>query len=302
MPRPRRFDLSRGARWALLLSSLLLAACSSDRSLRPGVDGAPDGHFDVSTVPDAVPRTHTGPVKSTPYSLFGVKYYPLSTAVGYRQEGTASWYGTKFHGHKTANGETYNMYAMSAAHKTLPLPSYARVTNLANGRSVVVRVNDRGPFHGDRLIDMSYAAAHKLGFFGQGTARVRVEGIDPANFRAQAEENGAGPVSRGLSTEAPATTSSQGAAPLPAPERATEPRHPRMFLQVAALQNAQSAQSLQRRLSEVTRFPVAVVAGIEHPAPLHRVRIGPFATLQEVEEAKQQVDNAALGAPHLVYE
>ncbi|WP_426415933.1 septal ring lytic transglycosylase RlpA family protein [Aestuariirhabdus sp. LZHN29] len=291
---PRRYS---GMLWsrlgALLLTCLLLVACSSSTT-RPGTDGAPSGHFDVASIPDAVPKAHNGPVKSTPYTLFGIKYYPLSSAIGYRKEGTASWYGTKFHGHKTANGETYNMYGMSAAHKTLPLPSYARVTNLANGKTVVVRVNDRGPFHGDRLIDMSYAAARKLGFFGQGTARVRVEGIDPDNYQSGGEASG-GPVAVPRAELAPVTLKSTT-------RTSTEPKHPRMFLQVAALQNSQSAHSLQRRLSEVTRFPVAVVAGIEQPQPLHRVRIGPFTTLQEVEEAKQQVDNAALGAPHLVYE
>ncbi|MCL6420703.1 septal ring lytic transglycosylase RlpA family protein [Aestuariirhabdus sp. Z083] len=267
----------------------MLVACGSS-STRPGTDGAPRGHFDASSVPDAIPRAHKGPVKSTPYTLFGIKYYPLSTAVGYDKEGTASWYGTKFHGHKTANGETYNMYGMSAAHKTLPLPSYARVTNLANGKTVVVRVNDRGPFHGDRLIDMSYAAARKLGFYGKGTARVRVEGIDPDNYNARQMQQ--------------STPVRSPAAKVTAKPVASKPeaKHPRMFLQVAALQNQQSAQNLQQRLSSVTRFPVSVIEGSERPAPLHRVRIGPFTTLQEVEEVKQQVDNAALGASHLVYE
>jgi rare lipoprotein A len=108
----------------------------------------------------------------------------LATSSGYKAEGLASWYGTAFHGRETANGEIYSMYGMTAAHKTLPLPCYARVTNLANGRQVVVRVNDRGPFHGDRLIDLSWVAARKLGFARQGTARVRVEGLEPVTAEA----------------------------------------------------------------------------------------------------------------------
>lgn len=113
------------------------------------------------------------------YTLFGKRYQVLSSAEGYQREGTASWYGKKFHGHTTSNGETYDMYQLSAAHTTLPLPSFVRVTNLDNNREVVVRVNDRGPFHEDRIIDMSYAAAVRLGFAHQGTARVRVEALTP---------------------------------------------------------------------------------------------------------------------------
>lgn len=113
------------------------------------------------------------------YTLFGTRYQVLSSAEGYQREGTASWYGKKFHGHTTSNGETYDMYQLSAAHTTLPLPSFVRVTNLDNNREVVVRVNDRGPFHEDRIIDMSYAAAVRLGFAHQGTARVRVEALTP---------------------------------------------------------------------------------------------------------------------------
>ena len=137
-------------------------------------------NVDISKVQDAVPRPHYGPLKTSPYRLAGVFYQPMKSAAGFQQEGIASWYGTRFHGRKTANGEIYNMYAMTAAHKTLPLPSYVRVTNKANGRSVVVRVNDRGPFHGNRVIDLSYVAAKKLGFHNRGTTRVVIEAIDTA--------------------------------------------------------------------------------------------------------------------------
>lgn len=110
-----------------------------------------------------------------PYSIYGVDYTPLTSLTHYDEVGIASWYGNKFHGHKTSNGEEYNVFAMSAAHKTLPLPSYVRVTNLDTNQSAIVRVNDRGPFHQDRIIDLSYAAAYKIGMMGKGTARVRVE-------------------------------------------------------------------------------------------------------------------------------
>ncbi len=159
---------------------VLLVSCSSSRPTptkssgtavrsQPGLDinrahkdGAPWWDVDVNKIPDATPTVHTGAYKANPYTVLGKTYYPMQDARSYRAEGTASWYGTKFHGQNTANGELYDLYGMSAAHKTLPLPAYVRVTNLANGRSVILRVNDRGPFYSDRIIDLSYAAAKKL--------------------------------------------------------------------------------------------------------------------------------------------
>ncbi|MGH8705561.1 MAG: septal ring lytic transglycosylase RlpA family protein, partial [Burkholderiales bacterium] len=133
---------------------------------------------DLAAVPDAVPRIEPlHRYANRPYQVFGKDYVPLPRAAAYKQQGTASWYGRRFHGQKTASGEPYDMYAMSAAHPLLPIPSYARVTNLANGRSVVVRVNDRGPFHAGRIIDLSYAAAYRLGYADAGSAPVEVESI-----------------------------------------------------------------------------------------------------------------------------
>ena len=139
-----------------------------------------ENHQLKDAVPRKEPKSKGG--NKSPYKVFGKRYYVMPSAKGYREQGLASWYGIKFHGHKTSNGETYDMYQMSAAHKSLPLPSYVRVTNLANNRSVIVRVNDRGPFHGDRLIDLSFAAATKLDFIDSGTARVNIEAIDVDNY------------------------------------------------------------------------------------------------------------------------
>ncbi|GMV05325.1 MAG: hypothetical protein AMXMBFR53_16040 [Gemmatimonadota bacterium] len=137
--------------------------------------------IDLDTISDAVPtdepRSPYGNMAE--YQVFGRTYRTLESAEGYREEGVASWYGEEFHGRSTSSGEPYDMYAMSAAHRTLPLPSFVEITNLDNGRRVVVRVNDRGPFHGGRLIDVSYAAAHRLGMLGRGTARVRVRALVP---------------------------------------------------------------------------------------------------------------------------
>ena len=148
-------------------------------------DSAPDEILDVDAIPEpevkAEPRSRAG---NRHYAVLGKRYQVRDSAEGYVEEGMASYYGKKFHGRLTSNQEVYDMYAFSAAHKSLPLPSYVRVTNLANGKSVVVRVNDRGPFHAGRVIDLSYAAATKLGFTKQGTAKVEVRALTPDDNRA----------------------------------------------------------------------------------------------------------------------
>lgn len=152
-------------------------ACSSGR-YRHANDSAPLRQPTPAELEDPLPREEKiYPPSLRKYEVGGKTYYPQKSATGYSQKGQASWYGRKFHGHLTANGEVYNMFAMTAAHKTLPLPSYVKVRNLANGREIIVRVNDRGPFHDNRIIDLSYSAAYKLGMLGQGTANVQVEAI-----------------------------------------------------------------------------------------------------------------------------
>ncbi len=150
-------------------------------------DAYPVAPPDVSRVPDAVPRLEPlsrGGNRST-YEVWGKTYSVLPDARGYARQGTASWYGEKFHGYATSNGEIYDMYKMTAAHRSLPLPSFVRVTSLENGRSVIVRVNDRGPFHNDREIDLSYAAAARLDILDRGTGRVKVEAIDVEQWLAE---------------------------------------------------------------------------------------------------------------------
>ena len=141
---------------------------------------SPDG-IDFDEMPDAIPQQEFKSPSGNPdtYEIEGVTYRVLDTSAGYREEGLASWYGGYFHGRRTSSGDTYDMYRMTAAHKSLPLPTYVRVTHLANGRSVVVRVNDRGPFVQDRIIDLSFAAASKLGMAAIGTARVEVVALNP---------------------------------------------------------------------------------------------------------------------------
>jgi rare lipoprotein A len=166
---------------------LLVAACSSvpPREAPPAKGGyyKDDGPGDkppanLADIPDAQPKAEPlHRYANRPYVVFGRQYVPLAQAGGFRQRGIASWYGRRFHGQKTASGESYDMYAMTAAHPTLPIPSYVRVTHVASGRSVVVRVNDRGPFHASRIIDLSYAAANRLGFVQAGSAEVQIEAV-----------------------------------------------------------------------------------------------------------------------------
>lgn len=172
----------------ILVILSVLTACSSQPKHGSKQDAPNAGRYQQATdsIPDRLPTLleMTDPTPQTeqlsrggnkPYQLFGQHYTPLVQALEHKENGIASWYGNKFHGHLTSNGEVYNMFAMTAAHKTLPLPSYVKVTNLDNMKTAIVRVNDRGPFHRDRIIDLSYSAAHKLDMLKQGTARVQLE-------------------------------------------------------------------------------------------------------------------------------
>lgn len=179
----------------LVVSMLVLAGCGTSGRSRPGGYYKDDGPgtklpADLSNIPDAVPRIEThARGNSKPYVVFGLRYVPISDQRPFHQKGVASWYGKKFHGAKTANGETYDMYSMSAAHPTLPIPSYARVTRIKTGKSVIVRINDRGPFHSERIIDLSYVAAAKLGIIGTGSDQVVVQAITNNDIRQASAQN-----------------------------------------------------------------------------------------------------------------
>ncbi|MDE0308480.1 MAG: septal ring lytic transglycosylase RlpA family protein [Acidiferrobacterales bacterium] len=156
----------------VILAVFSVAGCSSG--------GVKVAHIDITNLKNAIPKYEPYSKRGNrPYQVFGKTYVPIRTAAGFEQRGIASWYGKKFHGNPTSNGEIYDMYAMTAAHKTLPLPCYVSVTNLNNNRRVIVRVNDRGPFVGDRIIDLSYSAASKLDMVGPGTAPVLVKAVPP---------------------------------------------------------------------------------------------------------------------------
>lgn len=162
----------------VFIATILLSGCSNSSRYHISQDKAPVRAPTELEMQDAVVTNESKSVAaSRKYTVLGKTYTPMKTEVGYQEEGIASWYGRKFHGYYTSNGEVFNMFSMTAAHKTLPLPSFVKVTNLANGKSAIVRVNDRGPFHDDRIIDLSYAAAYKLGYHANGTAKVKLEAI-----------------------------------------------------------------------------------------------------------------------------
>ncbi|MCC5825429.1 septal ring lytic transglycosylase RlpA family protein [Alkalimonas sp.] len=208
------------------------------------------------------------------YRIFGVDYQPKTDLTEYKATGIASWYGMKFHGHKTSNGEVYDMYSMSAAHKTLPLPSYVRVTNLVNQKSAIVRVNDRGPFHQDRIIDLSYAAAHKIGMLQQGTAPVQVELIaSPAMVKqSMGSEVLVAAVRPELSESVVAGNATTNTAAS-------------CYIQVFASQNDQRATELGKQLEQQLAFTTK----ISHHNGIYRLLVGPIADRQQAQDWLQQL-------------
>lgn len=278
----------------LLSSLVLLVACGSNPPSRyqQAQDSAPRYQKNVGAVADAVPKVEPrsrGGNKS-PYRVFGKQYWVLPNSVGYTATGTASWYGSKFHGHLTSNGETYNMYSMTAAHKSLPIPTYLKVTNLNNGRHVIVRVNDRGPFHGDRLLDLSYAAATKLGYQKQGTAPVRIEAIDPLTWN-RSQPNPAPIVGQKvLPATAPVVVANT---PAGQPVMAVGDQ---IFLQVGAFASFDAAWNLKRRLQSVTREPVKVFLDQQYTPSLHKVQVGPVGDMVVAQQVRELISINGLGS------
>jgi rare lipoprotein A len=303
----------KSALWVVLAGALaMLVGCASappekDHSGRYTIrqDRAPDGNFDASGLKDAQPRFEE-PRRAgnkSPYIVWGKKYSVMDDNNGYVAEGMASWYGEKFHGHKTSNGEVFDMYQMTAAHKSLRIPSYARVTNLANGRSVIVRVNDRGPFHGDRMIDLSYAAAKRLGYQGQGVAQVKVAAItvspDGSMFVANKPFGGAAGAQvvaaqkpTGYSVPKPEPKRESVAAKLSAPEHphsstGIAPAAQGVFVQLASFSSNVAAENLIRKVQNQVQTPMRVKVADTGSGRFHRVQAGPFNNEQSALQAQQ---------------
>jgi rare lipoprotein A len=229
----------------------------------------------LAAIPDAVPKREApNRYANRAYTVFGASYVPISTGQGYKERGVASWYGKKFHGQKTSSGEVYDMYAMTGAHKTLPIPSYARVTNLANGRSVIVRINDRGPFHSDRIIDLSYAAAYKLGYASAGSARVEVEAIQPGDAPAEPP---------------PAQDKPASEEKLQAAEATPATAETGIFLQVGAFSSRQNADDLRSRIARQLAWLTDSVQVLSI-GNLWRLRVGPYGTSDAARAIAERIE------------
>lgn len=265
--------------------------------LDDGPESNPPDNLDA--IPDAVPKNEALIDRSNkPYKALGQTYYPMKIAQNYKARGIASWYGKRFNGRKTSSGEIYDMYAMSAAHPTLPLPSYVRVTNVANGRSVIVRINDRGPFKHDRLIDLSYAAAYKLRLIDQGSGLVDVELIHPnqatSGTEAQPSTTQQDTLTSNLASGAAAETSppNSTATSLQAANASSntvnEATSPQYFIQAGAFKSEANATTL---LKKIQGLAIDHNTGINrvYNGGLHRLTIGPYSNREEAEEVASSI-------------
>jgi len=279
------------SRFAVLVALLSLAACTSAPVRTPGPQ-KPGGYYlddgpgdnppaNLDQIPDAQPRVE--PIKAStarPYTVFGQTYVPMAQVAPYKARGTASWYGKRYHGQPTSSGEIYDMYAMTAAHPTLPIPSFVRVTNLRNAKSVVVRVNDRGPFHSDRLIDLSYAAAYKLGIINHGSDLVEVQAIVPVGQRQTTAP---------VSGTAPAEVASEP--PVQEPTGA--------YVQLGAFSTRQNAQSFLLRMRAQLGWVGDKVA-LYGREGLYRVHAGPYASRDEATQVAERIEQATELRPVII--
>jgi rare lipoprotein A len=246
-------------------------------SVKPAAktDGPPLKDIDVTNIPDAIPKKEPLSAYGNPsaYTVFGKEYHVLKSAKDYNKTGIASWYGSKFHGMETSTREIYDLRGMTAASTELPLPTYVRVTDLENGKQVVVKVNDRGPFEKSRVIDLSYAAAKKLGYIDKGTALVRVEAINP--------EDRDNPI-----------------------EAQTQPvkTPPKIYLQVGSFSQSGNADQFKVQIAELTKKPVRIVTFNEANHTFYRVQIGPLADVSENDKLEQILRTKKLGKPITVVE
>lgn len=303
----------------LCLGLAIMAGCSSTNKTGGGrgggyyLDDGPGSNIpaDIEAIPNAVPRVERhSPANFRPYVVFGKQYVPVSDEKPFRQQGAASWYGRKFHGKKTANGETYDMYAMSAAHPTLPIPSYARVTHAGTGKSVIVRVNDRGPFHSSRVIDLSYVAAAKLGLIGPGSGQVVVQAITNDDIRNnRGITPTAAPIAPAPPPPKPIMQIAQPLQPTPdaldvlqAQQPSEEPalastqadmgNASHVYLQFGAFSVAQTASGLAQKLNGQINQVESRPAQVANTNNLYRVQIGPYPSRTAAVNAAARIQQA----------
>ena len=278
-----------------ILCSTFVGACSNPYTIK---DSAPKKPTRVDraekVIPKVEPKSKYGNPKS--YVVFGKRYYTLSTSKGYVEQGIASWYGTKFHGRRTSSGETYDMYAMTAAHKTLPLPTYARVTNKRNGRSIIVRINDRGPFHENRIIDLSYAAATKLGIVTRGTGLVEVRAIDPrtsrvaqAHAKAKQQKQQAELAEDIVDVATPADSveivepNANQAEPSQLPSAEDIENNVGIYVQLGAFRSKENAYKLRNQYKAFQLGQIDVKEDEYEGTPIYKVWVGPLSTVEQAD-------------------
>jgi len=311
--------------WFALLALLALAACSSAPTREESPPRKPGGYYlddgplanppkDLDKVPDAQPKVE--PIKAStarPYTVMGHTYTPMGQLGPYKAVGIASWYGKRYHGQATASGETYDMFGMTAAHPTLPIPSYVRVTSLKTGRSVVVRVNDRGPFHSDRLIDLSYTAAYKLGILSYGSSLVEVESILPGEMStttaAAKPDRSSPPTASAETADKPLAASQRELAPdtLSASSAiaVTEAAPPLtqeaagVYVQLGAFSQAENARSFLAHLQAELGW-LSDVTGIYRRDGVYRVQAGPYTDRSEALRVANRIEQALDLKPVLI--
>jgi len=272
---------------ALLLSSLyilLLISCAgkSNNPIASSSDGPPSENIDVSTIPNAIPRESTPSRYGNPasYEVFGQRYYVMPSSEHYKERGIASWYGSKFHGRRTSSGEPYNMHAMTAAHKTLPLPTYVKVTNLKNKRQVILKVNDRGPFHEGRIIDLSYTAAVKLGIKATGTGWVEVEAINPKQKNKLTNK-------QSMSSLAPDNKKSAAA----------------LYIQLGAYNHLDNARQRAEQINRLLPSRQAHInIRLKNGRQFYRVHIGPLHNTAEADKLTRSLKENGISEHHFIIE
>ncbi|MFK8067476.1 MAG: septal ring lytic transglycosylase RlpA family protein [Gammaproteobacteria bacterium] len=282
----------------------LLSGCGSTKRIFYPTS-KPDPSIDLSKIPNAVPRHESKSRYGNPksYVVFGRRYYTLNSAIGLVETGVASWYGPNFHGKKTSSQEVYDMNQMTAAHKTIPIPSYVQVTNLRNGKRVVVRVNDRGPFHDNRIIDLSYVAAAKLDIVKAGTGMVEIRVIDPANPQAHNQVQ-----QQRRNRPPPPTNSTQKPV---AKKQITKARQgttaeKQLFIQLGAFSELDNAQKFRSRIQNSLNKTSGVIVSIAtipvQGKPLYKVRIGPLADIETSDRIVGNLNAAGLYDHHVLFQ
>jgi len=257
---------------AVVALTLFVSACGI--TLERG-DGPPRDTVDVSSIPDAVPKDEPRSRYGNPesYAVMGKRYYVMRESNGFKQKGIASWYGKKFHGRRTSSGETYDMYAMTAAHKTLPLPTYVQVTNLKNGRRVIVKVNDRGPFHENRIIDLSYTAAAKLDIVKTGTGVVEIRAINAGQYAKEST---------------PVRTVSYGV------------EQKGFYIQVGSFRELINAEKMRKMLGFLGEHLVTISQAIVGGGTVYRVRIGPLTSIDTADSIVTRLSQFGVIEHHIV--